>query len=107
MQFLLLVVVFFLGFYAGWKFRALYTALITKHYMENVQKQIEQQIKNDYVYVTIEKHNDMFFVYDQTTNRFIVQAKDRDTLESELQKIFPGKRFACTPENLKEIGFTL
>jgi hypothetical protein len=44
-------------------------------------------------------------VYDFSSSKFITQANTRDELEDNLAKIFPGKKFGCTKENLIEIGF--
>jgi hypothetical protein len=35
----------------------------------------------------------------------MAQGTNRKELEDNLDKRYPGKRFAATPDNLKEIGF--
>ena len=55
--------------------------------------------------ITIDKHNDCYYVYRMEDQTFMAQGKTRNELEHSLMKLFPGKKFACTHDNLVEVGF--
>jgi len=105
MEYLILVIV---AFSLGWKTREIFAVWksnkIIKHLEEQATEQLEE-IKKDFISIVIEKHEDTFFVYDMNTNTFMAQGASRKELEQKLGEMFPGKRFAVTPENLKEVGF--
>lgn len=109
MEFILLAVFTFIvwcmGAVAGWNARENHAKkLIAKHFEEFVEME-EQEQKENYIHIVIEKHNDVLYVYDKDTNQFMAQGTNQVDLEKALVKRFPGKRFACPESILKEVGF--
>ena len=94
------------GFYAGWHLHKAVSVHNANKVLSDLEHQMVKQELENIMKIKIEKHNDMLFVYDYHTDMFITQAKDRPELEEKLEKLYPGKKFGATTENLKEIGFT-
>ena len=72
--------------------------------LEVLQEHIDE-IKKKYLPIKIEKVEHGFFVYSLPDNTFMAQGSNRNELEENLDKRYPGKKFAATPDNLKEVGF--
>ena len=64
-----------------------------------------EEIKKKYLPIKIEKVQHGYFVYSIPDNTFMAQGTNRKELEENLDKRYPGKKFAATPDNLKEVGF--
>ena len=103
---LLLVCVFIMGAVHGWKARERHAERIMNGLLDQFADEVEKE-KENMVRIVIEKHNDMFYVYNKETNQFMGQGKSKKELEELLHKNFPGKRFGATEENLVEMGFKL
>jgi hypothetical protein len=54
--------------------------------------------------ITIEKVDDVFYVYNGEDKTFMAQGKSRRDLEDALNIRYPGKKFAALPSNLREVG---
>lgn len=95
--------IFILGMLVGWKYRE-YTAV---RKMQKLLKAADQPKEVDKVNVKIEKHNDIFYVYNSETDEFLTQGLDKDEIQANLQRKFGNvnKVFHATSENIKEIGF--
>ena len=98
---LAVVVSFVLGGAYGWNLRERFAARV----LERLVTKVEEESKPDYIKVVIEKHNDVFYVYNKETNQFMGQGSSKEELEDLLHKNFPGKRFGASEENLAEVGF--
>lgn len=90
-----------MGVFAGWNARERHAERMLNKFIDEVK----QESKPDMVKVLIEKHNDVFYVYDRDTNKFLTQGSSKKELEETLHKMYPGKRFGATEENLIEVGF--
>lgn len=99
MSFLLFIV----GLLLGWKFRE-YTAV---RKMQKLIKEAEKPKETDKIQVKIEKHKDMFYVYNTETDEFLTQGKDKEEIQANLKSRFGNVNMAfhATSENIKEIGF--
>ena len=94
----LIVFAWVVGVHNGWEAREVVA--------EKRLKQLEvEKAKETLVLVTIEKHDNHFYVFQKDTNKFLTQADTKEALEKNLRELFPGKRFVMTEENMKEIGF--
>jgi isocitrate dehydrogenase kinase/phosphatase len=102
MDILILIGVLIIGISWGWALRE----KIAKDKVNFLLEQVEKTETENVIKIKIEKHNDVLFVYDFHTDMFMVQANDRSELEQKLDKMYPGKKFGATPDNLKKIGFT-
>jgi hypothetical protein len=105
MDFLFLILAIAVGFVWGYTFREKVAIRKTQLLLKMFEEEVEKEEKQSVIKIKIEKEKDTFYVYDFSTNKFITQANTRDELEDNLAKIFPGKKFGCTKENLIEIGF--
>ena len=94
----LIVFAWVVGVRNGWKAREVVA--------EKRLKQLEaEKAKETLVHITIEKHDEQFYVFQKDTNKFLTQADTKEALEKNLLELFPGKRFVMSEENMKEIGF--
>lgn len=95
----LIVFAWVVGVHNGWKAREAVAKKMLKRLAGNVEKVVE------IVHITIEKHDNHFYVFQKDTNKFLTQADTKEALEKNLLELFPGKRFAMSEENMREIGF--
>lgn len=98
--------IFIVGLLIGWKFRE-YTAVrkINKMLRENAEK--SEKVEQNKITVKIEKHNDIFYLFNTETNEFLTQGKDKEEIQTNLKLRFQNVNMAfhATAENIKEIGF--
>jgi Flp pilus assembly protein TadB len=110
MELILLVAYTFIvwlgGAVAGWRAREKHAEKITQQFVERLHESFQEQVEEGVVQISIEKHNDMFYVYDRETNEFMAQGSSKDEVENNLQKRYPGKRFGCAESNLSQTGFS-
>lgn len=105
MELVLSIVCILIGSYIGWHLREVVAERKVKQFIKYMEEQSPAtEESQDMVRVSVEKHDNTFFVYD-STNKFIAQANTREELEDKLAEMYPGKRFGVSPENLKEVGF--
>jgi hypothetical protein len=98
------LVIFALGFAFGWTSRE----AAAKRRVEQFVKQLESEEdqSDELIRIKIEKHSDVYYVYaDADNGEFMAQGASMKELEDALAKRYPEKKFAATPENLKEMGF--
>jgi len=95
-----LFVVWFIGALYGWHAHERMVQRNLRHAIHEFQEHINET----HIRIKIEKHNDMLFVYDFTTNVFMAQGKARYEIEKQLQDKFPGKRFAAEPTDIALLG---
>jgi len=94
-----------MGAVSGWKAREEHAKNVTEKLINHLQESVERQVEESVIHITIEKHNEMFYVYDRETNEFMAQGSSKDEVETNLQKRYPGKRFGCAESNLSQTGF--
>lgn len=95
------------GIIIGWRAREVHAKQQVQKYMVETVDELETQtLPETQIQIKIEKDENMFFVYDLNTNEFMAQGTTRNQVEMALAKRYPGKHFAATPSNLREIGFT-
>jgi hypothetical protein len=104
MEFLILIFVAIISFCWGWNLRERVVIKQTNKMFESLAKELQDEERN-LIKIKIEKHNDMLLAYHYEDSLFIAQANNRKELEDRLSEKYPGKRFGCTEDNLKEIGF--
>lgn len=106
MDFLILFLVAVVSFVWGWNTRERVAIRQSNRFFENLAKrEIEEQ--QNLIRIKIEKHNGVLFAYHSDNSLFIAQANNKQELEEKLVELFPGRRFGCSEENLKEVGFIL
>ena len=106
MELILLVAYTFIvwigGAVFGWKAREEHARKITEQFIDQMQESVQD---DDTIQITIEKHNNVFYVYDRHTNEFMAQGSSKDEVETNLRKRYPGKSFGCAASNLSQTGF--
>lgn len=101
------------GFVVGYAVTWLVVKLITGYLRaknEVLHKQLEEinkKVKELIVRVTIEKHGDIFYIFEKETDRFVAQGRTADEIKEVMQKRFPEKTFIATDEEIKRTGLTL
>lgn len=103
-DFFIYLVVLAFGFALGWTSRE--TA--AKRRVDKFVKQLEEaeESTDELIRIKIEKHGEVYYVFgDGDNNEFMAQGTTFKEIEDALAKRYPEKRFAATPENLKEMGF--
>jgi len=109
MELILLVVLAFvvwtMGAVAGWNAREEHAKKITEKFLDHLQNSVENHVEENVIQITIEKHNNVFYVYDRNTNEFMAQGSSQSEVENNLKKRFPGKTFGCPESVLSETGF--
>ena len=93
-------VIWFVGCLYGWQAHERMVRRNLRHAIHEFQEHINET----HIRIKIEKHNDMLYVYDNTTHVFMAQGKDRYEIEKQLQDKFPGKRFAAEPTDILLLG---
>ncbi len=93
------------GIGMGWKLREKRAQEVMEKIVGSMEEELREQQEN-FIPIVIEKHNNVFYVYNKETNQFMGQGVSRKELEDILHKSFPGKRFGATEKNLIEMGFT-
>lgn len=96
--------VFFFGYAVGWAVREITAMRKVNKVLNNILIETRKELEETLILITIEKHQDKFFVYNMKDNSFMAQGNNIEELEEELSQKYPGKRFAASPENLKEMG---
>lgn len=109
MELLIYILVAFILVRLGWNLREFKAITeIKKLSQDETLEVLEQElneIKKKYLPIKIEKVDHGYFVYSIPDNTFMAQGNNRKELEDNLDKRYPGKKFAATPDNLKEVGF--
>jgi hypothetical protein len=95
------------GIIIGWRAREVHAKQQVEKMLEETLDEPEMKVHDEQIQIKIEKDESGFFVYDLNTSEFMAQGKTRSQVEMALAKRYPGKQFAATPTNLREIGFTL
>jgi glutamate-1-semialdehyde aminotransferase len=100
-----LIVVGVMSFIAGWNTRERVAEQRMNEVLANVSENIQEHIKETVIRISIERHNNTFYVYNLDDKSFMGQGATRSELEKVLAEKYPGKSFAATHENLVEMGF--
>lgn len=106
MDILILIGVTIIAFTWGWNTREQVAQRQNRKFFEKLVEKAQEE-QEQLVRIKIEKHEGILYAYQYEDSLFIAQANDRKELESKLAEKFPGKRFGCSEENLKEVGFKL
>ena len=98
------LIVLAIGFHLGWNARERHAKEVLKSLVQDMEEDTRKEA-DDEIKITIDKHNDCYFVYRMEDQTFMAQGRTRKELEDRLMQSFPGKKFACARDNLVEVGF--
>lgn len=88
-------------------FKILLKFLVANDLEEETDAEREEKTdkeRKDVVVVSIEKHGEIYYLFDRDNDSFIAQGKDEDELKEAVRKRFPNKVFMASEEHLKESG---
>lgn len=106
-DYLTYIVVWVLGAVYGWYARERHAKRTIDRFVSHLEEEVEKEIDDSVIHISIEKHNGTFFVYKKETNEFMGQGTTRKELEQNLAKRFPEKKFAADKDNLRILNESL
>ena len=65
---------------------------------------MQAQIKNSVILVDIEKHNDIFYLYDKDTREFIAQGSNFNEVKKNCEARFKGKSVIADEVQMEQFG---
>ena len=68
---------------------------------------LQEKVKRAIIKVNVEKHGDVFYLFEKETDRFIAQGKDADEIRIILEKHYPNKTVFADKEHLETVGLKL
>lgn len=92
------------GVFCGWNAREKHAEKQVNKFIHKIENQIQTEIDN-MIPITIERHKDIYYVYDEQTKEFMAQGTSKQEVEKALHARYPDKRFACKHEVLEQVGF--
>jgi len=102
------IIVTLLTLFTAWFIGALYGwhahERMVRRNLRHAIHEFQEHINDTHIRIKIEKHDGMLYVYDNNTNAFMAQGKDRSEIEKQLEIKFPGKRFAAEPTDILLLG---
>ena len=97
---------FIIWFLVGWV-----AIKITQKYLEAKNEvlkeeleQLQKRIKNRFIQVDIEKHGDVYYLFEKETGKFIAQGSNMDELKAHCDARFKDKVVFANDEELKTAG---
>jgi hypothetical protein len=106
MSYLAYIACFILGWYARQWFAVLrLNYLLKEHDIEFLEKPKSDIPNIPEMKIKIEKHNDIFYVYDANTDKFLTQGSTRKECVNNLTKDYPTTSIVADPNNTHEVGF--
>lgn len=100
MEFMIYIIVFFLG----WYFKGLYISWAISNFLKNYNKNLKTP---NNVILKFEIKDDVIYAYDYELNTFLAYGKDLSEIKNELEKKYPNKNFSATKEELRKIGVNI
>lgn len=96
-------------FIGGWYFRQWIAVLRIKHILEENDGKfpVIKKSKSDVpeLMIKIEKHKDIFYVFENETDKFLTQGATRAECVEKLAKMYTEINIVADPNNVKEVGF--
>jgi translation initiation factor IF-3 len=68
-------------------------------------KDMQTQIKNTVIHVDIEKHDDIFYLYDKDTREFIAQGSNFEEVKQRCEARFKGKAVVADEHQMQLLNF--
>jgi hypothetical protein len=101
---LILVFVFLLGIFLGWKIREHIAIKRIHESLENITDDVVREFKSKVIDITVEDHDGVFFVYRKEDGSYLAHGPSMEKLEDILVEKFPGKLFNANPEDLEKLN---
>lgn len=82
------------------------TYLIAKNEALEAQiKDLTQKVKDQVIHVNIEKHDNVFYLFEKDTNRFIAQGTNFEEIKEHCQARFKNKSVIADEAQMDQLGF--
>jgi len=72
--------------------------------LNNIMYAFQQDLNENVIQISLERHNDTIYVYDRQTKQFMAQGKTGKEVEDELVAKYPNKKFAASTEDIIKSG---
>lgn len=69
--------------------------------------ELTEKIKQQVVPVTVERHGDVYYIYEKETDNFVAQGRDAEEIKQILSNRWPNKTFLADEDNAKSTGLSL
>ena len=73
--------------------------------LEEQIKEMTAQIKEQIIHVNIEKHGEVFYLYEKDTHRFIAQGSSFDEVRAHCLSRFKDKSVIADEAQMDQLGF--
>jgi hypothetical protein len=97
----------FIGYFLlGWvamKIAQIYLEVKNRALAEEID-QLQQRIENRFIQVDIEKHGDVFYLFEKKTGNFIAQGINMEQLKAHCDTRFKNKVIFANDDELKSAG---
>jgi hypothetical protein len=89
-------------FWLGWNCRELRAYLWLRKNVSYVEE--EEEKDSSQVQIIVDIKDDMIFIYERDTLRYLAHGKDHEGIEKMLMEKFPGKTFAASAQDLLKLS---
>ena len=106
MDFILTII---LGLFLGWMVSKIIQGYLRAKLLLEIQEKVEEsqvEIKQHIIMVNVEKHDDVFYLYEKNTDQFIAQGKTIEELSQRCQERFKNHTIIADENDLKSFGLT-
>ncbi len=95
-----------LGFAVGWIITKLVQGYLeAKNLMLEADiADLKERIKDNFIHVDIEKHGQVFYLFEKETNRFIAQGTNFEEIATHCKERFKNKSVVATEEQMEQFG---
>lgn len=73
--------------------------------LEEQIKDLTQKVKDSIIHVNIEKHGEVFYLFEKDTNRFIAQGSNFEEIKEHCQTRFKNKSVIADESQMEQLGF--
>lgn len=97
---------FVIWFLIGWAVMKILQGYLERKNLELQQEvdELQKRIKNRFIHVNIEKHGDVYYLYEKETDRFIAQGVNMEELKTHCDSRFKNNVIFANDEELKKAG---
>jgi hypothetical protein len=73
--------------------------------LENQIKDLTQKVKDSVIHVEIEKHGEVFYLFEKDTRQFIAQGSNFDEVQKHCMSRFKNKAVVADEAQMEQLGF--
>jgi hypothetical protein len=99
-NFLIDLLIYLFFFWLGWNCRELRAYMWLRKNVSQIQEEDEDP---NQIQIIVDVKDDMIFVYERDTLRYLAHGHNHDIIEEMLMQKFPGKTFAASAQDLLKL----